>query len=219
MHLLRPVALSLLAPFACIDAHVNFPVGPIEMSVDLPVDTIPASLRQQDGTLRRVSCSGSVPCPATESTTVTLRCLANVCALPPLPFDATSPDIDLTTYETWGRYAHDLDSVRLIAINLQVAGAQPNHTLGPTELFWRTSPATPARRLGFIARTALAAGSVELPVVLTSAGAEALVDAILAGSVQFQIRLAGTVELGPGPLPEPQLQLSLNLLLGLVGSL
>ena len=219
MQLLRPIALALLASVACVDAFVNLPVGPIAMSVAVPVGEVPSSLLEADGTVRTIACSDASPCPATGTDAVTLRCVSSVCRLAPFPLGVTTPDIDLTTYDTYRSYADGLTAVRIAAVNLQLTGARPNNTLGPVEFYWSGATPTPEYRLGTIPATALTAGSSTIPVVVDNAGTDALVAAILGGAVRFRVRIAGTLEVGGGALPDPQLGLNLNLLLHLEGSL
>lgn len=219
MQLLRPIALALFASVACVDAFVNLPIGPISLSVAVPVGSVPSSLLEADGTVRTIACGDSNPCPATGTEAVTLRCVSSVCRLGPFPVGATTPDIDLTTYDTYRSYADGLTGVRIAAVSLQLTGARPNNTLGPVEFYWSGATPTPEYRLGTIPATALTAGSTNIPVVVDNAGTDALVAAILGGAVRFRVRIAGTLEVGGGALSDPQLGLNLNLLLHLEGSL
>ena len=63
MNSLRLIVPVLAAALGCIEAFVDVPIGPVNVTIALPVQAVPAALLDTNGALRRLACSAAAPCP------------------------------------------------------------------------------------------------------------------------------------------------------------
>ena len=222
MNSLRLIVPVLAAALGCIEAFVDVPIGPVNVTIALPVQAVPAALLDTNGALRRLACSAAAPCPQAATAEVTVRCTDAVCVLAPFTVRALTTDIDLTSYSAYRDYANSLQDVTIRAASIQITGASVGNSAGPLEVWWTgesTAADVPERRLGVTSQVTLTPGATDVPVTVDAAGVRELGARIMAGHTRFRVRLEGPLDVGAGALPAAQVHFAITFLVHLHGSL
>ena len=110
----RFIVPMLAAALCCIEAFLDVPIGPVAVTIALPVQAVPPALIGTNGSLRRLACITAAQCPQAATTEVTVRCANAVCVLAPFTVRALTTDIDLASYSAYRDYANSLQDVTIL---------------------------------------------------------------------------------------------------------
>lgn len=214
---LRLLPLLLAAGACADDVPVEIPVGPLTFAVDVSSINVPAPLRQ-NGSVARVPCSASSPCPA--AAPLTLRCVAGACDPAPVVIELGVMDpIDLGAWSSvFSTVASNVSKITVARAQWQAAAMGLRAPVGPVELYWGPESATGAaadgvRHLGTVPALAFdTQGNAAGEVGLDAAGNAALSDHLLRASRRFRVFARAAVDLAPGaPLPAGRASIQLRL--------